>query len=72
MRASPRGVPHPSSAPQPVGLPLERAVTSGEWGTPPVSFGAPPNAQMSIAVSEGELFLSPGMMTPLRCPLWVW
>ncbi len=58
VRASPRGVPHPSSAPQPVGLPLERAGTSAERGTPPVSFGAPPDDQMSIAASEGELSLS--------------
>ncbi len=35
VRASPRGVLHPSSAPQPVGLPLERAGTSAERGTPP-------------------------------------
>ncbi len=58
VRASPRGVPHPSSAPQPVGLPLERAGTSAERGKPPVSFGAPPDDQMSIAASEGELSLS--------------
>ncbi len=58
VRASPRGVPHASSAPQPVGLPLERAGTSAERGTPPVSFGAPPDDQMSIAASEGELSLS--------------
>ncbi len=58
MRASPRGVPHPSSAPQPVGVPLERAGTSEELGTPPVSFGAPPDDQMSITASEGELSLS--------------
>ncbi len=54
----PRGVPHPSSAPQLVGLPLERAGTSAEWGTLPVSFGASPDDQMSIAASEGELSLS--------------
>ncbi len=42
----PRGVPHPSSVPQPVGLPLERAGTSAERGTPPVSSSpwAPPAA----------------------------
>ncbi len=56
VRASPRGVPDPSSALQPVGLPLERAGTSAEQGTPPVSFYAPPDDQMSIAA------LSPGMM----------
>ncbi len=33
VRASPKGVPHPSSAPQPVGLPLERAGTSAEYTT---------------------------------------
>ncbi len=54
----PRGVPHPSSAPQPVGLPLEWAGISAERGTPPVSFGASPDDQMSIAASEGELSLS--------------
>ncbi len=56
VRASPRGVPHPSSTPQPVVLPLERAGTSAEQGSPPVSFGAPPDDQMSIAASEGEEF----------------
>ncbi len=54
----PRGVPHPSSAPQPVGLLLERAGTSAERGTPPISFCASPDDQMSIAASEGELSLS--------------
>ncbi len=39
----PRGVPHPSSTPQPVGLLLERAGTSVERGTLPVSFGASPD-----------------------------
>ncbi len=47
-----------SSAPQPVGLPLERAGTSAERGTPFVSFGAPPDDQMSIAALEGEISLS--------------
>ncbi len=56
VRASPRGVPHPSNAPQPVGLPLERSGTSA--GPLPVSFGAPPDDQMSIAASEGRLSLS--------------
>ncbi len=67
VRASPRGVPHPSSAPQPVGLPLEWAGTSPERGTPPVSFGAPPDNQMSIAASEGELSLS-GDYNPAALP----
>ncbi len=58
MRASPSGVPHLSSTPQPAGVPLDRAGTSAEWSTPPVSFGTPPDDQMLIAASEGELFLS--------------
>ncbi len=51
VRASPSGVPHPSSTPQPVGVPLDRTGASAEWGTPHVSFGAPPDDQMSIAAS---------------------
>ncbi len=52
--------------------PLERAGTSAERGTPPVSFGAPPDVQMSIAALEGGLSLSlrgwrPGCMTPFQC-----
>ncbi len=39
-------------------LPLERAGTSAERGTPPVSFGVSPDDQMLIAASEGELSLS--------------
>ncbi len=58
VRASPSGVPHPSSTPQPAGVPLVRTGTSTEWGTPPVSFGAPPDDLMSIAALEGELSLS--------------
>ncbi len=58
MRASPSGVPHPSSTPQPAGVPLDRTGASAEWGTSPVSFGAPPDDQMSIAASESELSLS--------------
>ncbi len=58
VRASPSGVPHPSSTPHPEGVPLDRTGASAEWGTPPVSFGAPPDDQMSIAASEGELSLS--------------
>ncbi len=58
MRASPSGVPHPSSTPQPAGVPLVRTGASAEWGTPPVSFGAPPDDLMSIAASEGERSLS--------------
>ncbi len=58
VRASPSGVPHPSSTPQPAGVPLVRTGASAEWGTPPVSFGAPPDDLMSIAASEGELSLS--------------
>ncbi len=58
VRASSSGVPHPSSTPQPAGVPLDRTGASAEWGTPPVSFDAPPDDQMSIASSEGELSLS--------------
>ncbi len=58
VRASPSGVPHPSSTPQPAGVPLVRTGASTEWGTPPVSFGAPPDDLMSIAASEGEPSLS--------------
>ncbi len=31
---------------------------SAEWGTPPISFGAPPDDGTSIAASEGELSCS--------------
>ncbi len=58
VRASLSGVPHPSSTPQPAGVPLVRTGASTEWGTPPVSFGAPPDELMSIAASEGEPSLS--------------
>ncbi len=44
VRASPSGVSHPSGTPQPAGVPLVRTGASAEWGTPPVSFGASPNA----------------------------
>ncbi len=37
---------------------LRRTGASTEWGTPPVSFGAPPDELMSIAASEGEPSLS--------------
>ncbi len=58
VRASPSGVPHPSSTLQPAGVPLDRTGATAEWGTPLVSFGAPPDDQMSITASEGELCLS--------------
>ncbi len=58
VRASPSGVPHPSGTPQPAGVPLVRTGASAEWGTPPVSFGASPDDQMSVAASEGEPSLS--------------
>ncbi len=58
VRASPSGVPHLLSTPQPAGVPLDHAGTSAEWGTPPISLGTPPDEQMSIAASEGEVFLS--------------
>ncbi len=67
LRASPSGVPHPSSTPQPAGVLLDRAGTSAEQGTPPVSFGAPPDDQMSIAASEGSL--SSGDDTSAALPL---
>ncbi len=58
MRASPSRVSHLSNTLQPVGVPLDRAGTSTEWGTPPVSFSAPPDERMSITALEGELSLS--------------
>ncbi len=58
VRASPSGVSHPSGTPQPAGVPLVRTGASAEWGTPPVSFGASPDDQMSVAASEGEPSLS--------------
>ncbi len=58
VRASPSGVPHPSGTPQPVGVPLVLTGASTEWGTPPVSFCASPDDQMSVAASEGEPSLS--------------
>ncbi len=58
MRAFPSGVPHPSGTPQPAGVPLVRTGASTVWGTPPVSFGASPDDQMSVAASEGEPSLS--------------
>ncbi len=58
VKASPSGIHHPSSSPQPAGVPLDRTGASAEWGTPPVSFGAPADDQMSIAASEGSLSLS--------------
>ncbi len=53
VRASPSGVPHPSRTQQPAGVPLVRTGASTEWGTPPISFGTPPDDQMSIAASRG-------------------
>ncbi len=41
VRASPSGVPHPSSSPQLAGVPLDRAGTSAVRGTPPDSYCAP-------------------------------
>ncbi len=58
VRASPSGGSHPSGTPQPAGVPLVRTGASAEWGTPPVSFGASPDDQMSVAASEGEPSLS--------------
>ncbi len=56
------GIPHLSSTPQPAGM--DRAGTSAERGTPPVSFGAPPDDRMSIAASEGSLSLC---VAPFGC-----
>ncbi len=58
VRASPSGGSHPSGTPQPAGVPLVRTGASAEWGTPPVSFGASPDDQMSVAASKGEPSLS--------------
>ncbi len=58
VRASPSGVRPPSGTPQPAGVPLVRTGASNEWGTPPVSFGASPDDQMSKAASKGEPSLS--------------
>ncbi len=58
VRASPSGVPHPSSTPQPVELPMEHAGSYAGQSIPHVSFGAPSDDQMSIAASEGEPSLS--------------
>ncbi len=58
VRASPSGGSHPAGTPQPAGVPLVRTGASAEWGTPPVSFGASPDDQMSVAASEGEPSLS--------------
>ncbi len=58
VRASPSGGSHPSGTPQPAVVPLVRTGASAEWGTPPVSFGAFPDDQMSVAASEGEPSLS--------------
>ncbi len=37
---------------------MDRAETSAEWGTPPVSFNAPPDDWMSITALECSLSLS--------------
>ncbi len=58
MRASPKGVPHPSSTPQPVELPSEHAGPSAGHSAPLVYFSDPSDDQMSIAASEGEPSLS--------------
>ncbi len=58
MRASPSGVPHPSSTPQPVELLKERAGPSAGQSAPCICFSALSDDQMSIAASEGEPYLS--------------
>ncbi len=54
VRASPSGVPHPSSTPQPAWVPLDRTGTSAEWGSPPVSFGASPDSIGGWALSGDD------------------
>ncbi len=68
VRASPSGVPHPSSTLQLVELPKERAWPSAGQSAPRVSFGAPSDEQMSNAAPEGERERE----TRLRCPLRLW
>ncbi len=66
----PRGVPHPSSAPQPVGLPLERAGTSAERGTPPVSSVLPLTTRCRSLHRRASLSLRgwrPGCVAPFGC-----
>ncbi len=48
----------PQALRRPAGVLLDRAGTSSEWGTPPVSFGAPPDDRMLIIASERKLSLS--------------
>ncbi len=65
---SPRA-PHSSMTLQPVQLPRGRA--DPPRAVPVVTFGAPPEDQMSITASEGER-CPPGIKIWLRCPLRVW
>ncbi len=71
VRASPRGVPHPSSAPQPVGCcwnglgPLQSGVHHPFPSVLPLTTRC---RSLHRRVSS----LSPGMTTRLRCPLRVW
>ncbi len=58
MRASPSGVPYPSSTLQPVELPTEGAAPSAGQNSPRISFGDPSDDQMLIAALEGEPSLS--------------
>ncbi len=58
VRASPSGVPRPSSTQQSVVLPKDHAGPSAEQSGPRISFGAPSDDQMLIAASEGEPSLS--------------
>ncbi len=70
VRASPRGVPHPSSAPQPVGLPLERAGTSAERGTPPVPSVLPWRPDVDRCIGGWALSLRGwrlGCVAPFGC-----
>ncbi len=63
----PKRSPSPLKRSQPVGLPLERAGTSAERGTPPVSFSAPLTTRCR-SLHRRVSSLSPGMTTRLRCP----
>ncbi len=71
VRASPSGVPHPSSTPQPAGVPLDRTGASAEWGTPPFPSVLPLMTRCR-SLHRRASSLSPGMTTRLRCPLRVW
>ncbi len=67
VRASPSGVPHPSSTLQLVELPKERAWPSAGQSAPRVSFGAPSESRcrtLHRRVRERE---RPGCVAPFGC-----